>query len=51
MMHAIFFSMPTSCRCSAPKNPSSDTLDYWNNMGINSSAVVWANLTVSVSLI
>ncbi|XP_066472118.1 electroneutral sodium bicarbonate exchanger 1 [Tiliqua scincoides] len=35
------------CRCSAPKKPNNDTLNYWNSNGINSSAVAWANLTVS----
>ncbi|XP_060618781.2 electroneutral sodium bicarbonate exchanger 1 isoform X1 [Anolis sagrei] len=35
------------CRCSAPQKPSAETLDYWDSKNITSSAVAWANLTVS----
>ncbi|XP_028577310.2 electroneutral sodium bicarbonate exchanger 1 isoform X1 [Podarcis muralis] len=35
------------CRCSAPANPSNETLQYWKENNIIPSAVTWANLTVS----
>ncbi|XP_044299052.1 electroneutral sodium bicarbonate exchanger 1 [Varanus komodoensis] len=35
------------CRCSAPENPSNETVELWNSKKINPSAVSWANLTVS----
>uniref|UniRef100_A0A8D2LNR0 Anion exchange protein n=1 Tax=Varanus komodoensis TaxID=61221 RepID=A0A8D2LNR0_VARKO len=38
------------CRCSAPENPSNETVELWNSKKINPSAVSWANLTVSEML-
>ncbi|KAL7989796.1 hypothetical protein Chor_012462, partial [Crotalus horridus] len=35
------------CRCTAPTNPTNDTLIYWDNQKIDPSKVAWANLTVS----
>uniref|UniRef100_A0A8D2LM63 Anion exchange protein n=1 Tax=Varanus komodoensis TaxID=61221 RepID=A0A8D2LM63_VARKO len=44
------FPLFISCRCSAPENPSNETVELWNSKKINPSAVSWANLTVSVSI-
>ncbi|XP_035008297.2 electroneutral sodium bicarbonate exchanger 1 [Hippoglossus stenolepis] len=35
------------CRCAEPDNPSNKTLDLWSDKNITSSAVPWANLTVT----
>ncbi|XP_042309886.1 electroneutral sodium bicarbonate exchanger 1 isoform X2 [Sceloporus undulatus] len=35
------------CRCSAPRNPSNETMNYWQSNNISFSTVPWANLTVS----
>ncbi|KAH0629097.1 hypothetical protein JD844_010922 [Phrynosoma platyrhinos] len=35
------------CRCSAPKKPSTETLNYWQSNNISISTIPWANLTVS----
>ncbi|CAB1430219.1 unnamed protein product [Pleuronectes platessa] len=35
------------CRCAEPDNPSNKTLELWSEKNITSSAVPWANLTVT----
>ncbi|KAM6459168.1 sodium-driven chloride bicarbonate exchanger isoform 3-T4 [Liasis olivaceus] len=36
-----------SCSCVEPDNPSNTTLQYWQSQNISSSAIPWANLTVT----
>ncbi|XP_019336594.1 electroneutral sodium bicarbonate exchanger 1 [Alligator mississippiensis] len=35
------------CSCGAPASPSNETLQYWDSINIDPSALEWANLTVS----
>ncbi|XP_029141470.1 sodium-driven chloride bicarbonate exchanger [Protobothrops mucrosquamatus] len=36
-----------SCSCVEPDNPSNTTLQYWQSKNVSSSAIPWANLTVT----